>query len=172
MQVEVQMADHELSANDAIFEAHFAVKMGEIIVTSKILQVVWKVHKLHLFLIPLQHLRRSMLVERLMINSGECKTNEETSWLMSIIQRQQIQMQYSMLSKIVLFFNVSITNKMYISSIGRKFILRPSFGMALSPKLKAGQPKYESLHQNTSNTSKVKMTLRLITLCKVYQLTL
>merc|ERR550532_306377 len=44
--------------------------------------------------------------------------------------------------------------------------------MALSPKLKAGQPKYESLHQNTSNTSKVKMTLRLITLCKVYQLTL
>ena len=30
------MADHELSAKDAIFEAHFAVKMGEIIVTGKI----------------------------------------------------------------------------------------------------------------------------------------
>ena len=33
------MADHELSAKDAIFEAHFAVKMGEIIVTGKILSV-------------------------------------------------------------------------------------------------------------------------------------
>ena len=30
------MADHELSAKDAIFEAHFAVKMGEVIVTGKI----------------------------------------------------------------------------------------------------------------------------------------
>ena len=29
------MADHELSAKDAIFEAHFAVKMGEVIVTGK-----------------------------------------------------------------------------------------------------------------------------------------
>ena len=33
------MADHELSAKDAIFEAHFAVKMGEVIVTGKILPV-------------------------------------------------------------------------------------------------------------------------------------
>ena len=28
------MADHELSAKDAIFEAHFAVKSGEAIVTG------------------------------------------------------------------------------------------------------------------------------------------
>ena len=35
LQVEVQMADHALSAADAIFEANFAVKMGEIIVTGK-----------------------------------------------------------------------------------------------------------------------------------------
>ena len=33
-QVEVQMADHALSAPEAIFEANFAVKMGEIIVTG------------------------------------------------------------------------------------------------------------------------------------------
>ena len=31
------MADHELSAKDAIFEAHFAVKMGEVIVTGNVL---------------------------------------------------------------------------------------------------------------------------------------
>ena len=82
-------------------------------------------------------------------------------------------MQYSMLSKIdfnVVIF-VSFTN-MFLYSKGTKFILKLSFGMALSPKLKAGQPKYESLHQNTSNTSKVKMTSSPITQCKVYQLTL
>ena len=28
------MADHELSVDKAIFEAHFAVKMGELIVTG------------------------------------------------------------------------------------------------------------------------------------------
>lgn len=43
VQVEVQMADHELSVNDATFEVYFGVKFGDIIVVSMC-------HQLPLFL--------------------------------------------------------------------------------------------------------------------------
>ena len=40
------MADHELSAKDAIFEAHFAVKMGEVIVTGKVFSLTLTIYLL------------------------------------------------------------------------------------------------------------------------------
>ena len=42
------MADHELSVDKAIFEAHFAVKMGELIVTGNF-GGICSVIKLHVF---------------------------------------------------------------------------------------------------------------------------